>query len=118
VPVCLKAGDNAIQFGNSASYPPDRIVIGADGRSEMPSATTYEAENATLGEAVTACFSNYASGLAKAGNIGAGAGRTVTFLTVTVPVSGCLSAGDRLYDERPARLSRSRSTGRRRAASR
>ncbi len=90
VPVCLKAGDNAIQFGNPASYPPDldRIVISGDGRSAMPSATTYEAENATLGEGVTAGFSNYASGLAKAGNVGGGAGRTVTFQNVTVPVSG------------------------------
>lgn len=90
VPVCLKAGLNSIEFGNPTSYPPDldRIVIKGDGRSALPSATTYEAENAALGDGVTAGFSNYASGLSKAGNIGGSATRTVTFSNITVPVTG------------------------------
>ena len=54
----------------------------------MSPAITYEAEAATLGGAVTAGFSNYSSGLSKAGNIGAGAANNVTFSNVTVPSSG------------------------------
>ena len=90
VPVCLKAGYNSIQFGNPTSYPPDmdRIVISGDGHAPLSTATTYEAEAATLGGTVTAGFSNYASGLSKAGNIGGGAANTVTFNNVTVPVAG------------------------------
>jgi len=90
VPVCLKAGNNSIQFGNPTSYPPDmdRIVISGDGHAVLPKATTYEAEAATLGGTVTAGFSNYASGLSKAGNIGDGPANTVTFTNVTVPVAG------------------------------
>ncbi len=37
---------------------------------------------------MTAGFSNYFSGLAKAGNIGVGSANTVTFPAVTVPTSG------------------------------
>ena len=90
VPVCLAAGNNRIQFGNPTSYPPDmdRIVIRGDGRMQLPAATTYEAEAATLAGTVTAGFSNYAWGLSKAGNIGNGPGNTVTFNNVTVPVAG------------------------------
>jgi alpha-galactosidase len=90
VPVCLKAGNNSIQFGNPTSYPPDmdRIVISGDGHAVLPTATVYEAEAATLGGTVTAGFSNYASGLSKAGNIGGGPANAVTFTNVTVPVSG------------------------------
>jgi len=90
VPVCLKAGYNSIQFGNPTSYPPDmdRIVISGDGHAPLPAATVYEAEAASLGGTVTAGFSNYASGLSKAGNIGNGAANSVTFTNVTVPVSG------------------------------
>lgn len=90
VPVCLKAGFNAIQFGNPTSYPPDldRIVVSGNGDTPLPTTTTYEAEAATLGGTVTAGFSNYASGLSKAGNIGGGAANTVTFSNVTVPAAG------------------------------
>lgn len=90
VPVCLRAGYNSIQFGNPTSYAPDldRIVISGAGDAALPQASTYEAEQATLGGTVTAGFSNYASGLSKAGNIGNGAANTVTFSNVEVPVSG------------------------------
>jgi alpha-galactosidase len=90
VPVQLAKGMNTIQFGNPTSYPPDldRIVIRGNGDAPAPTATVYEAEAATLSGTVTASFSNYASGLAKAGNIGGGAGNAVTFSNVTVPSSG------------------------------
>jgi hypothetical protein len=90
LPVCLKAGFNSIQFGNPTSYPPDldRIVISGKGDAVLPTTTSYEAEAATLGGSVTAGFSNYASGLAKAGNIGGGPANTVTFSNVTVPTAG------------------------------
>jgi hypothetical protein len=41
-----------------------------------------------LGGSVTAGFTNYSSGLSKAGNIGAGAANNVTFSNVTVPSGG------------------------------
>jgi len=90
IPVQLQKGMNSIQFGSPVSYPPDldRIVISGNGDAPLPSATTYEAEVATLSGSVTGGFSNYASGLAKAGNIGGGAGNAVTFSNVTVPSSG------------------------------
>jgi alpha-galactosidase len=90
LPVKLVAGVNTIQFGNPSSYPPDldRIVISGNGDAPAPSATDYEAEVATLSGSVSAAFSNYASGLAKAGNIGGGPGNAVTFSNVTVPSSG------------------------------
>jgi len=90
VPVCLQAGYNNIQFGNPTSYAPDldRIVISGQGDAVLPTATTYEAEQAILSGTVTAGFSNYASGLSKASNIGNGAANTVTFSHVTVPKSG------------------------------
>jgi hypothetical protein len=90
VPVCLKKGDNSIQFGNPTSYPPDldAIVIKGTGDATGPVGTTYEAEAASLSGTVTAGFSNYFSGLSKAGNIGGGAGNTVTFDRVSVPSSG------------------------------
>jgi len=90
LPVKLQAGVNTIQFGNPSSYPPDldRIVISGNGDAPFPSASTYEAETATLSGSVSAAFSNYASGLAKAGNIGGGPGNAVTFTNVTVPSSG------------------------------
>jgi len=90
VPVCLTRGLNRIRFGNAASYPPDmdRIVVRGRGDAALPASATYEAEDAVLGGAVTASFSNYASGLAKAGNIGTGDANSVTFPRVTVPVSG------------------------------
>ena len=90
VPVYLQKGMNTITFGNPVSYPPDldRIVI--SGRGDFPAPTTsgYEAEVAALSGSVTGGFSNYSSGLAKAGNIGGGAANTVTFTNVTVPSSG------------------------------
>lgn len=90
VRVCLKAGYNSIQFGNPTSYAPDldRIVISGAGDAVLPQASTYEAEQATLSGTVTAGFSNYASGLSKAGNVGNGPANTVTFSNVTVPSAG------------------------------
>jgi hypothetical protein len=90
VPVCLQKGLNHIRFGNAVSYPPDldRIVISGRGDAVLSSSTTYEAEAAVLGGSVTAGFSNYASGLAKAGNIGGGSANNVTFNNVTVPFAG------------------------------
>ena len=91
VPVQLAKGMNTIQFGNLVDgvIRPilTRIVIRGNGDAPAPSATVYEAETATLSGTVTASFSNYASGLAKAGNIGGGAGNAVTFSNVTVPSS-------------------------------
>ncbi|MEX1828871.1 CBM35 domain-containing protein [Luteibacter sp. CQ10] len=90
VPVCLRKGNNRIQFGNAVSYPPDLDRIAISGRGDAPrsDATTYEAESATLGGTVTAGFSNYFSGLAKAGNIGGGSANSVTFTNVSVPREG------------------------------
>lgn len=90
VPVHLEKGMNSIQFGSPVSYPPDldEIVIHGNGDFPVPDSTTYEAEVATLAGSVTGGFSNYSSGLAKAGNIGGGAGNTVTFTNVTVPSDG------------------------------
>ena len=90
VPVCLRAGYNSIQFGNPTSYAPDldRIVISGVGDAVLPQASTYEAEQAALGGTVTAGFSNYASGLSRAGNVGNGAANTVTFSNVEVPAAG------------------------------
>jgi alpha-galactosidase len=90
VPVRLKAGLNVIQFGNPVSYPPDldRIVISGSGDATVSPAMTYEAELATLSGSVTGEFSNYSSGLAKAGNVGGGAANNITFSNVTVPSSG------------------------------
>lgn len=90
VPVRLQAGNNTIQFGNPTSYPPDldRIVISGDGDAPEPFASTYEAEAATLSGSVTAGFSNYNSGLSKAGNIGGGSANTVTFSDIDVPADG------------------------------
>jgi alpha-galactosidase len=90
VPVYLRKGFNTIQFGNPPSYPPDldRIVISGNGDFQPPTSAAYEAEVATLGGSVTAGFSNYSSGLAKAGNVGGGAANSVTFSNVTVPSTG------------------------------
>lgn len=90
VPVYLQKGLNTISFGSPVSYPPDldRIVIQGDGNFPIPSTTSYEAEVATLGGSASGGFSNYSSGLAKAGNIGGGAANTVTFGSVTVPTDG------------------------------
>jgi hypothetical protein len=86
--VHLKKGLNAIEFLNPYSYPPDldRIVIRGDGTAPELTTQTYEAELATLTGGASAEFSNYSSGLAKAGNIG-NAG-TITFPNVTVATSG------------------------------
>jgi len=90
VPVHLEKGINTIEFGSPVSYPPDldRIVISGKGDFPPPTSVTYEAEVATLGGSVTGGFSNYSSGLGKAGNIGAGPANSVTFSNVTVPVDG------------------------------
>jgi hypothetical protein len=90
VPVHLKKGLNAIQFGNPPSYPPDldRIVISGNGDFPAPTSATYEAEVATLSGSATAEFSNYSSGLAKVGNLGGSAANSVTFSNVTVPADG------------------------------
>jgi len=65
---------------------------------------------------VTAGFSNYSSGLSKAGNIGAGPANTVTFSNVTAPADGVyllevdyLTSGPRSFfltvnDETPQEL--------------
>ncbi|HEX4166163.1 MAG TPA: CBM35 domain-containing protein [Bryobacteraceae bacterium] len=124
VPVRLKAGLNVIQFGNPVSYPPDldRIVISGSGDATVSPATTYEAELGTLSGSVTAEFSNYSSGLAKAGNIGGGTGNNVVFADVTVPSNGTYqleidyqTSGTRSYfvtvnDGTPAELNLSGST--------
>jgi alpha-galactosidase len=90
LPVCLRKGVNRIRFGNDVSYPPDldRIVIRDGAGVPAPVASVYEAESATLGGTVTAGFSNYFSGLAKAGNIGGGSANAVTFTNVTAPRAG------------------------------
>ena len=90
VVVPLHAGLNSIQFGNPTSYPPDldRIVISGNGDAPLPDFSEYEAEAATLSGTVTPAFSNYSSGLAKAGNIGGGSANSVTFSNVTVPTDG------------------------------
>jgi hypothetical protein len=88
IPVRLNAGINSIQFGNPVSYPPDldRIVISGYGNEPYPTATTYEGEYATLTGSGSGGFCGYCSGLAKAGNLGAGA--TATFTHVNVPAAG------------------------------
>ncbi len=72
------------------SYSPDldRIVISGNGDFPLLSATSYEAEVATLSGSVSGVFSNYSSGLAKAGNLGGGSGNSVTFESVAVPSDG------------------------------
>jgi len=86
--VHLQKGNNTIQFGNPVSYPPDldRIVIHGDGTAPAVTSQTYEAELATLNGGASASFSNYSSGLAKAGNVGGNG--TVTFNSVTVAMDG------------------------------
>lgn len=92
VSVPLNAGLNSIQFGSPTSYPPDmdRIVISGDGfgAPPLPKSITYEAENATLAGTVTPPYCEYCSGAGEAGNIGGGAGNTVTFPNVTVEKAG------------------------------
>lgn len=90
VPVHLEKGMNTVTFGNPVSYPPDldRIVISGNGDFPVPTTTSYEAEVATLNGSAAGVFSNYSSGLAKAGNIGGGAANTVTFSNITVPADG------------------------------
>jgi hypothetical protein len=63
-------------------------VISGNGDFPRPASNTYEAEVATLGGTVIGEFSNYSSGLGKAGNIGGGAANSVTFSNVTVPSTG------------------------------
>jgi alpha-galactosidase len=88
--VQLEKGVNTISFGSPVSYPPDldRIVISGNGDFPVPSTSTYEAEVATLNGSAVGVFSNYSSGLAKAGNVGGGAANTVTFANVVVPADG------------------------------
>lgn len=90
VVVPLQKGMNSIQFGSPLSYPPDldRIVISGNGDAPLPAFSAYEAETANLSGSATAVFSNYSSGLAKAGNIGAGPANSVTFSNVAVPRDG------------------------------
>ncbi len=90
VPVHLEKGVNSIQFGSPVSYAPDldRIVISGHGDFPPPQASTYEAEVATLSGSAVGEFSNYSSGLGKAGNIGGGAANSVTFSNVTLPADG------------------------------
>lgn len=90
VVVRLQKGMNSIQFGSPSSYPPDldRIVISGNGHAPLPSFSVYEAETATLNGSATAVFSNYSSGLAKAGNLGGGPANTATFSNVSVPRNG------------------------------
>ncbi len=90
MPVYLAKGMNTVQFGSPVSYPPDldRIVVSGNGNFPVPESTTYEAEVATLSGSVVGELSNYSSGLGKAGNIGGGAGNSVTFSNVIVPAGG------------------------------
>jgi hypothetical protein len=90
VPVHLEKDANSIQFGSPVSYPPDldQIVISGNGDFPAPQSATYEAEVAALSGSVIGEFSNYSSGLGKAGNIGGSAGNSVTFSNVTVPADG------------------------------
>ncbi len=90
VPVHLEKGVNSIQFGSPVSYPPDldQIVISGNGDFPPPQSMTYEAEVATLSGSVVGEFSNYSSGLGKAGNIGGGAANSVTFSNINVPADG------------------------------
>lgn len=92
VSVPLNAGLNSIQFGSPTSYPPDmdRIVISGNGLGAppLPKSITYEAENATLAGTVTPPYCEYCSGAGEAGNIGGGAGNTVTFSNVIVDRAG------------------------------
>ena len=53
-----------------------------------PASTTYEAEAATLTGTASVGGCPYCSGGAIVGSFGAGAGNSVTFNNVTVPVSG------------------------------
>jgi hypothetical protein len=89
VPVALQAGTNTIRFGNPTSYSPDldRILISGDGSAVLPSATAYEAENATLGGSASPSYCKFCSGASKAGNLGNGSG-TVTFTNIAVPAEG------------------------------
>jgi alpha-galactosidase len=90
IPVRLNAGMNSIQFGNPTSYPPDmdQIIIGGDGNEPYPSASVYEAENATLSGSASGGFCGNCSGLASVGNLGGSPQSTVTFDNVNVPVTG------------------------------
>jgi alpha-galactosidase len=90
IPVRLNAGMNSIQFGNPTSYPPDmdRIIISGDGNEPYPSASVYEAENATLSGSASGGFCGNCSGLASVGNLGGSPQSTVTFDNVNVPVTG------------------------------
>jgi len=63
-------------------------VIGDNGDAPLASFRAHDAEAATLGGSVIAGFSNYSSGLAKAGNIDAGAAKSVTISNLTVPADG------------------------------
>ena len=90
IPVALNKGENTIQFGNPASYPPDidQIIISGDGTEPYPAFQTYEAELATLSGTATQVFCGYCSGLSSVGNLGGSPQSTVTFTNVTVPVAG------------------------------
>jgi alpha-galactosidase len=90
IPVRLNAGVNSIQFGNPTSYPPDmdQIIITGDGNEPYPSASVYEAENATLSGSASGGFCGNCSGLASVGNLGGSPQSTVTFDNVNVPVTG------------------------------
>jgi hypothetical protein len=90
IPVRLNAEMNSIQFGNPTSYPPDmdQIIISGDGNEPYPSASVYEAENATLSGSASAGFCGNCSGLASVGNLGGSPQSTVTFDNVNVSVTG------------------------------
>ena len=90
IPVRLNAGMNSIQFGNPTSYPPDmdQIIISGDGNEPYPTASVYEAENATLSGSASGGFCGNCSGLASVGNLGGSPQSTVTFDNVNVPVTG------------------------------
>jgi hypothetical protein len=90
IPVHLNAGMNSIQFGNPTSYPPDmdQIIISGDGNEPYPTASVYEAENATLSGSASGGFCGNCSGLASVGNLGGSPQSTVTFDNVNVPVTG------------------------------
>ena len=61
-------------------------MIRGNGSAPAPTTQTYEAELATLSGTASAQFSNYSSGLAKAGNLGGAS--SISFNNVTVPADG------------------------------
>jgi alpha-galactosidase len=90
VPVVLKAGANAITFGNPGNYAADldRIVISGDGAGTAPNVTTYEAEAAELSGTAGVSGCSFCSSGAYVGSFGGGSQNAVTFRSVSVAKAG------------------------------